>query len=441
MSNDSAALGKSSGFQIYNMPLPVYAAVFAVVMIASYLNVIPAGMIGGFALTITIGAFFNEIGARLPIVKTYFGGGPIIVIFGSAALVYFGILNTRTVGIVDTIMRGGGLLDFVIAALITGSILGMNRKLLVKAVFGYIPAIIGGIIVSFGLVFIFGAISGYGGVNAMLMIAVPIMGGGMGAGAVPLSQIYAAQSGLTPESMLAIMVPAVALANALAIIAGALLDTIGKKYPKLSGNGQLMQGFSNENAQSKDDIKDDSLPLTVGNLGMGLLLSVAFYCLGTIIGRFIPGLHPYAWMIIMVAVVKVAGILPSRVEIACSQWFQFAIANWTIVILCGIGIVYTDLNDVIAAFSPTYLLLVFITVLGGILGAGLVGRLVRFYFVESAITAGLCMANMGGTGDVAVLSAAKRMPLMPFAQISSRIGGAIMLLLASMLARIFNLGG
>ena len=77
-----------------------------------------------------------------------------------------------------------------------------------------------------------------------------------------------------------------------------------------------------------------------------------------------------------------------------------------------------------------------ITVIGAIVGSGLVGRIVGFYFVESSITAGLCMANMGGTGDVAVLSAADRMELMPFAQISSRIGGAFMLILASVLLQI-----
>ena len=105
--------------------------------------------------------------------------------------------------------------------------------------------------------------------------------------------------------------------------------------------------------------------------------------------------------------------------------------------MLGIGIAYTDMGQIIEAFSPMYLILVLVVILGAIIGAGLIGRLVGFYPIEAAITAGLCMANMGGTGDVAVLMASQRMELMPFAQISSRLGGALIILMASILVPIF----
>ncbi len=95
-----------------------------------------------------------------------------------------------------------------------------------------------------------------------------------------------------------------------------------------------------------------------------------------------------------------------------------------------------DLGAVAQAVSPMYLLLVFVVVGSVSLGAGIGGHLVGFYPVESAITAGLCTTNMGGTGDIAVLSAAKRMELLPFAQIATRICGALILIVASLLIQI-----
>jgi Na+/citrate or Na+/malate symporter len=141
-------------------------------------------------------------------------------------------------------------------------------------------------------------------------------------------------------------------------------------------------------------------------------------------------------MIILVAVSKATGIIPKEFETSAQQWSQFVMKNWTSALLVGIGISMIDLGAVINAISPMYLLLVFVVVGGVALGAGIGGKLVGFYPIESSITAGLCTTNMGGTGDIAVLSAANRMELLPFAQIATRICGALILIVSSILIQV-----
>ena len=64
------------------------------------------------------------------------------------------------------------------------------------------------------------------------------------------------------------------------------------------------------------------------------------------------------------------------------------------------------------------------------MGTGfIVGRWVKLYPIEAAIV-NACHSGQGGTGDVAILTAANRMELMPFAQIATRIGGAITVTIA-----------
>ena len=440
MSASSLESKKSSGLELFGMPWPMFLVLTAIVLLSAFLGTLPNNMIGGFSFMIVTGTILSYIGDHLPIVKTYLGGGPIVVIFGSAALLYFGLIGEGTVEVVNNFMKNSNFLDFYIAALITGSILGMNRKLLINAAVRYLPAIIGGVICALGLAYIVGTLIGYGGEQAMFFVAIPIMGGGMGAGAVPLSQIFASETGQSAESLLSVMVPAVALGNALAIVFGGLLDRLGKKKPSLSGEGQLMVNHINDSSDADRENLKDTMAITMRNLGIGLLMSTAFFNIGTIIGKFVPAIHSYAWMILAVAVMKILGLVPEKFEICCHQWFNFMMSNLTSALLIGVGITYTDLGEVLSAFSGAYVILVFVTVVGAVIGSAVVGRLVGFYPIESSITAGLCMANMGGTGDVAVLSAAGRMNLMPFAQISSRIGGAFMLLLSSFLLRLFGLG-
>lgn len=63
--------------------------------------------------------------------------------------------------------------------------------------------------------------------------------------------------------------------------------------------------------------------------------------------------------------------------------------------MVGLGFDF-DLGELVSACSPANLIIAAVIVLGAILGSGLVGKLVGFYPIDAAVTAGLCMANRGG---------------------------------------------
>ncbi len=423
--------------KIAGLSLPLFLVVAAVTVIAVIMDVLPANMIGALLVMVVFGELLNLIGNHLPIIKTYFGGGPIVVIFGGAALVYYGLIPEKTVETVTNFMKNpGGFLDFYIAALITGSILGMNRDLLIKASLRYIPIILAGVAVALGLVALVGPIIGTPSAEAIAYVGIPIMGGGMGAGAVPISEVFAKALGLDSKEILAKLVPAVALGNAMAIVAGGILKKLGEAKPQWTGNGQMLQ-------KGHFDIKEDAeYKPSLEDYMKGLVLAVAFFTLGAILSKAIKeavglDLHTYAYMIISVAVVKALNILPESTTKAANGWYKFIAGIFTAALMLGIGIAYTSFGDIINAFTLQYVLLCALVIIGAILGTWFVGKWMGFYPIEASITAGLCMANMGGTGDVAVLTAADRLEIMPFAQISSRIGGAMIILLASVLVPLF----
>lgn len=423
-------MGELKKFEIMGISLPVYLLITALVFVTMMLGWMPKGMIGAFAVMMVFGGLFNTIGNHTPIVKTYLGGGAIVCIFASAALVTFGVIPEAVIESVDGFMNTTGFLNFYIAALITGSILGMNRSLLLRAAVRFLPVALCAMTFAILAVGFVGMIMGYGFADAVMYVAIPMMGGGMGAGVVPLSGMYAEALGQESAVIISRMIPASTLGNVCAIVGAGLLAKLGELKPGLTGNGKLMRKDVEEMTDS------EMLPTSVQMMGIGMILALCFYLVGTIINKLVPSIHTYAWMIIAVAASKALGIIPSKFEQAAKQWSGFVMGNWTQALLVGIGISMIDLNAVASAFSLTYMILVLVVVGGVALGAGVGGYLVGFYPVESSITAGLCTTNMGGTGDIAVLSAARRMELLPFAQIATRICGALILIVASVLVKV-----
>lgn len=417
------------------IPAKYFFLMFVIAVAGIYLDCNAPGFLGGFTICTVFGLLLCKIGDNTPFVKTFLGGGGFVAIFGAAIIAYLNVFPSPTTELLTSFVKDMDYIGWCVAALICGSILTMDRKLLIKAGSRYIIPVLGGIIISFTLTGIVGGVMGYGWRESVLFIALPIMGGGTSAGAVPTSQTYGALMSHDADYYLSLLMPAVVIGNALAVVFAGILNSVGKKFPRTTGNGVLMHGF-----EYKDDSYDKA-PLTLDSLGRGFVITGIFFVLGSLLEHFIPQIHYYAWTIILCAVCKIAGIVPEEIQRDLKQWYNFIMkVGAGPAVFFAIGYVYTDLGVVIENLSVVYFILTLTTVIGAIIGGWFIGKLVGFYPVESAITAGLCMANMGGSGDIATLGAANRMELMPFAQISSRIGGAIIIVLASVLPLIIGAG-
>ena len=433
MANNESTKSKSFGsIKISGVSLPIFLVMVAVLIAAIALGKVPSSLMGPIAVLVIIGNLFYYIGNRLPIIKDYLGGGSVFTIFASAALATFGILPAGVVESTHKFVSNMGFLDFYIAALITGSILAMDRDLLIKASVRYIPVALISMIASLFAVAIVGHLIGYGFMDSILYIAFPAMAGGVGAGAVPLSSIYASSLGVNASDVISRLLPTTAMTNVLAIIGAALLSRLGKSLPKANGEGKLMKegDFAPTNA---DAIKPD-----IAQMGVGLMLAITFFLLGQIGNYFVPKVHAYAFIIIFVMICKIGRILPKSYEDAACMYNNLIVKNLTSAVLAGIGIALLNLNVLVQAFNWQFIVLCFVSVITIGVVSAFVGKLFGLYPIESAITAGMCDNSMGGTGNVAVLSAANRMELMAFAQMGNRLGGAIILIVSGFVVQLVS---
>ena len=439
---------QKEAFKIFGMAWYVYAAVAGIALIAMFGDYLPSNTVGAFAILYTLGIALGWIGDRIPVWNTYIGGGSILAFLGSAYLVYIGIIPEATIETVKIFMDTTDFLDLFIAVLITGSILSVNRKLLLKAFAGYLPAILAGIVGAILLGMVGGLLVGVEPARVATEYVLPIMGGGTGAGAIPMADIYANATGNDPAKWLSFGLSILTIANIIAIMAAGVLNKIGElSFGKaLTGNGELIR-----NAEDISELEDkEEIKVTQRDIACGLILACAFYVAGNILSKVVQipeftlfgstlkiDIHRFAWMVVLVAIANIAGVIPAELRVGANKLQGYFSKQFLLVIMCGVGIALTDLGELIAAFTFGNVLIAALIVVGAILGSGLVGWLVGFYPIETAITAGLCMANRGGSGDLAVLGAAKRMELISFAQISSRLGGGLMLIIASVVFGIF----
>lgn len=417
--------------------LPWQHAIVAVILCAipMYWGIQSSSLSGTLCSCFALAVVLYEFGERLPIWNNYIGGGLLMAFFGVALFKYFGLIPTEAIDNINRIISGDdvNLLEFYIIFLIVGSVLALEKDILLRSFAGYIPAILGGLVVSAILGVAAGLVFGVSPTETIMKYVLPIMGGGNGAGAVPLSNIYEQVTGDAAANFYGFAIIILTVGNIFAIVGSAMLNVVGQKFPKMTGDKRtLVRGGEN---LARDDKK---VKYTISDMLGAMVIAFACYSVGRIMGKKIlptiagASIHPYAYMIIFVVILAALGVIPANIRAGTKRLQSFLTSVLGMVIMVGMGADF-DIAELFTVMTPGNVIMAFFIVVGAIIGAGGVGYLVGFYPVDSALTAGLCMANRGGSGDLACLGAADRMDLMAYAQLSSRLGGGIVLIIASFL--------
>ncbi|WP_064519770.1 2-hydroxycarboxylate transporter family protein [Streptococcus vestibularis] len=422
---------KLNEIKISGVSLPLYAFIVFVLAVTIAMGKLPLNMLGLTLLLVVMGHVLYFIGEKLPIMNSYLGGGSVFTLLGATLLATFHIIPKDIIVATKGFLGDSfGFLDFYIAALICGAILGMNRKLLVKASARFIPVSLVTMVIGAFSVGLVGMLLGQGFGHSILYVSFPQMVGGMGAGILPLSKIYASNLHGDQAAIFSQLAPATTLGNILAIIGAVLISKVFVNS-KSNGHGVLIP-------VNKDELKKEKLNLNPTDIGVGMMFAFTIFLLGVICNAFVPKIHSYAFMIIIVFILKALDVVPKTLENCVVMFNQVIMSNLTHAVLAGIGLSLIDLATLAKAMNVQFIILSLTSVVAMGLAAAIIGEFVGLFPVETAIGAGMINNSMGGTGNIAVLSASDRMEMIAFAQMANRLSGAIILILGGLLASMLN---
>lgn len=412
-------------YRIGVVPLPVYALLVAMTACFLALGKLPTEISMVMAILAVAGFTAAALGKRVPLLKHV--GGPIIfATFLPSYLAFHNLIPAVLVKTIADFTHSTKMLYLFIAAICVGSILSMDRTVLVRGFFKiFVPLAVGSVVATIVGTAV-GWSLGLGAKHALFYIVIPIMAGGVGEGAIPLSIGYSEINGTTQGEEFARVLPPVMFGSLVAVVLCGLLNFIGKKFPHLTGEGRLQPG---EHGQM-DTVAGPTVSHGIDLAGVSAagMLIIALYLLGLVLYYF-TGLPAPIGMLFLAVFVKLGRVAPPGMQEDARVVYKFFTTAFTFPVLFAVGITFLPWDKLVAALAWKNLVTIVATV-ASLMATGFVaGRWVKLYPIEAAIV-NACHSGQGSSGDVAILTAANRLQLMPFAQISTRIGGAITVTLA-----------
>jgi len=407
------------------IPLPLFILCGVLITIDCLTGQLASDIVVMVATLAFFGFACGEFGKRLPIVGKI-GAAAICATFIPSALVYYGLLPDVVIASTKTFYKSTNILYLYICCIIVGSIMSMNRTTLIQGFLRiFFPMLCGeivGMLVGMGV----GLALGLEPFQIFFFIILPIMAGGVGEGAIPLSIGYATLLHMEQGVALGRVLPMVMLGSLTAIVISGCLNQLGKRYPHLTGEGQLMPASSDSaglSGKPEEPPQPVSATPDVATFASGVLLAVLLYMVGMLGHKYIGLPAPVGMLFVAVFIKLVNGVSP-RLLAGSQVVYKFFQTAVTYPILFAVGVAITPWQELVNAFTLSNLLIIISTVLSLVVTGFFVGKKLGMHPIDVAIIS-CCQSGQGGTGDVAILTAGNRMVLMPFAQIATRIGGAI----------------
>ncbi|WP_407175280.1 2-hydroxycarboxylate transporter family protein [Bradyrhizobium sp. STM 3562] len=409
------------------IPLPIYLLLLGLIAAFSFMGKISGEVTVMIAVLVVGGFSCAEIGRRIPVLNAI-GGSSLLTIFLPSFLVAHQLLPAPLVQQVTTFTKATNFIYLFITAVVVGSILSMNRQVLLQGFVKIFVPLTAGSLAALGVGGIIGWICGLGFWRSILYVVIPVMAGGVGEGAIPLSVGYTETLGLDQGAMIGQILPLVFFGNLVAIVCCGALNSLGKSRPDLTGNGQLEPDSGGTADDAQHRTYSSVTNIDVATVAAGGITGIAIYVFGTLIYRLV-GLPAPVAMLFLVVAAKLFRAVPASIEEGARVVFRFFVIAVTYPLLFSTAVALTPWHELVAAFHPANLITIVATVVTLTATGFYVGRWMKMYPIESAIV-NACHSGLGGTGDVMILTAAERMELMPFAQVATRIGGAITVTLA-----------
>ncbi|MGA7324298.1 MAG: 2-hydroxycarboxylate transporter family protein [Rhodomicrobium sp.] len=414
------------------VPVPVFVLLLVLITAFTLTHKMPDEISVALALMVVGGFTCAEIGKRLPVIRNI-GAAAIFATFIPSALVYYQALPADIVKVVTDFHKQTNFLYLFITCIIVGSVLSMNRTVLIKGFLKIFVPLAAGTVVAAIVGTAVGVAMGLEWKRVLFFVVVPIMAGGVGEGAIPLSIGYSEILGQDQGALFAQVLPPVMFGSLTAILLAGTLNWVGKVYPHLTGEGRLQPGEQDEDLRGGSDEHSEGKGGRTGfidttHVAAAGITAVSLYLIGVLCHHLF-GLPGPVAMLFAAVMVKIGQMVSPQIEDGARVVYNFFRIAVTYPLLFMVGVAITPWKGLVEAFHPANIATIIATVVSLMVTGFFVGKLMGMYPIETAIV-NSTHSGQGGTGDIAILTAANRMVLLPFAQVATRIGGAIVVTIA-----------